>query len=166
MKRHHSFLMALGLAALPACSSSGSPAKGTSCSDNPDPHCSNPIDHILVPMLRERGPPIRQAPAAELCRRLAVDLLDRLPTVEEQAACEARSPSERVDAFMATDDYVRSQRRLWAFRAGYDDVLTWWRHIVEMDELAARLAKGEINYPNFVGQLVVHPGFYGRHYGD
>jgi hypothetical protein len=139
---------------------------GTSCEAQPDAHCAHPIDHALVPLLRERGLPIREAAPVEVCRRLSIDLLDRIPTVDEMVACIARAPAERVDAFMDTEAYARAQGRRWAARIGYDDFTAWWQHMVELDALVRRLASGQLTYPDFIGDLVVHPGFFALHYED
>lgn len=137
-----------------------------SCEENPDPHCAHPIDRALVPMLRQRGLPVREATPVEICRRLAIDLLDRIPTVDEMVACIDRTPVERVDAFMASEDYARAQGRRWATRIGYDDFTAWWQHMVELDALVKRMSAGDIGYADFIGDLVIHPGFFALHYED
>ncbi len=55
------------LAAITGCKSSAPGTGGAgavddvSCDANPDPHCTNPINRVLVPMLRAANMPIRDA---------------------------------------------------------------------------------------------------------
>ncbi len=52
--------------AISACGSDKDPPPyDPSCEADPDPHCAHPIDHVLVPRLRELGVPIRDASAEE-----------------------------------------------------------------------------------------------------
>lgn len=142
------------------------PPPGKTCEQEPDPHCGHPIDRVLVPRFRAAGIVPRDADRAELCRRMAIDLVGRIPTAAEQAACAGQTPAQMADAFMSQPGYLRTQRRAWAERLAFDGYLMWWGNAVEMDDLARRLYREEIRYDDFVGQIAVHPGFYARHQGD
>src|SRR5690349_6855884 len=111
-----------GVLGLPACSDPPPAPPGLTCEDRPDVHCEHPIDRLLVPRLRGVGLEPRDATAEELCRRMAIDLVGRGPTRDEQAACAGRTPGEIFDQFASTDDYVRTQRRAWAETFGYDTI--------------------------------------------
>src|SRR5687768_6974255 len=71
-----------------------------SCEEKPDPHCGHPIDRILVSKLREVKLAPRDGDASQVCRRLSIDLIGRIPTLAELDACRVQTLAERVDAFM------------------------------------------------------------------
>lgn len=139
---------------------------GLSCEEAPDPHCAHPIDHVLVPKLRAIGLQPRDASKEEVCRRMAIDLLGRAPTTQERAACETRSFSETARAFMATDEFVRTQRRHWAELLNYESIGVWGEDLVDLDTLVASLYREQISYADFVRQAVVHPAVWALHPGD
>src|SRR5437867_419258 len=74
-------------------------------------HADNVVDRAVVARLREDGVEPSDAEPAEICRRMAVDLIGRIPTLEELHQCVKRSPGEMADAFMAMPEYVVTQKR-------------------------------------------------------
>jgi hypothetical protein len=144
----------------------GAPALGPTCDELPDPHCAHPIDRVLLPHLRGAGVEIREAPPHEHCRRLAVDLIGRAPTPSELSECAAAATGLRPAMFQTHEEHARHWGRTWGERIGYDDQYVWYWHLVEIDALVRALARGELSYPDFAAEVVIHPGFYARHSGN
>lgn len=157
------------LAGVVACGGDDAPIKGDedlSCEALPDPHCDHPIDRLLIPRLRELGAGPRDASADEVCRRMAIDLLGRAPTDVERATCRDQTFAEMADTFLASPEFVRTQRRAWSELAKYESLLVWSEDLADLDALVGSLYRGEVDYPAFVRRYVVHPGFYGLHPDD
>lgn len=156
-------------ASLAACGGDPPPPDGDddlSCDAIPDPHCDHPIDRLLVPKLRALGSEPRDASADEVCRRMAIDLLGRAPTDAERATCRGQTFAEMADTFLASPEFVRTQRRAWGELAKYESLLAWGDDLVDLDALVGALYRGDVDYPEFVRRYVVHPGFYGLHPDD
>src|SRR5262245_22612820 len=128
-----------------SCGESSPPTDHT-CATNPDPHCSNAIDEIVVPKLRDLGAPIRDASGEELCRRMAIDLLGRGPTGDELAMCRGSTPGAIFDAFVAKPEYVREQRRAWGELFKYDDLTIRGDDLVDLDSTVGDLYAERIDY--------------------
>jgi hypothetical protein len=144
-----------------------SPApEGLTCDDQPDPHCANPISRVLVPMLRGAGLPILDASPVEVCRRMAVDLLGRVPTAAEASACASQTFAQMADTFMAEDDYARMQARAGGELAQYDIDFQWPKYTAEVDAMVRDLYRGKTAYADFVTAFVTHPAFFQRHLYD
>jgi hypothetical protein len=156
----------VGLVFAPACSDPPPEPPGLTCDERPDSHCDHPVDRLLVPRLRGVGLEPRDATAEELCRRMAIDLVGRGPTRDEQAACLGRTPGEIFDQFAATDEYVRTQRRAWGEIFGYDTITTWPTDLVELDRIVEQLYRDQISYADFVVAAVMHPAMESLHPGD
>jgi hypothetical protein len=131
-----------------------------------DPLPDHPIDRIVVPKIKAAGYSPRTASGAEICRRMSIDLIGRIPSVDELGACEIQPIGAMAEAFMAMPEYERTQRRAWGERVPYDISPTWYGFAAEMDALAGRLFREEIGYSDFTASLLIHPGFYSRHQGD
>jgi hypothetical protein len=138
---------------------------GAGCIEQPDPHCNNLINRVLVPMLRGSNLEIRDESKSELCRRMALDLIGRTPTIEEHAQCENETPEQMADRFMANPEYIRQQRRGWGERF-YNLDEQWYHYAVEVDQLVELLYRDYIRYDDFITQFIVHPGFYATFRGD
>ena len=138
---------------------------GPGCNEVPDPHCNNLVNRLIVPMLRGSNIPIHDESHSELCRRMALDLIGRTPTVEENAQCQRETPEQMADRFMASPEYVRQQRRAWGERF-YNLDEQWYPYAVEVDDLVELLYRDYIQYPEFIIRLIVHPGFYASFRGD
>lgn len=161
------FASLLGLVVAIGCGNDRAPDPvGISCEEAPDPHCEHPVDRVLVPKLRALGRKPRDASTEEVCRRMAIDLLGRAPTPVERAQCEQQTFSEMARAFMATDDFVRTQRRHWSELFQYESLIVWGKDLVDLDALVAKLYREEITYADFVRDAVVHPALYTLHPGD
>lgn len=148
----------------------GSPDPTTlTCEAKPEPHCAHPIDHLLVPMYRAANVPIRDAGAREICRRMAVDLIGRIPTVEEADACARQTPSQMADTFMAMPEYVVAQARTWGELLGYDlNFKNWYGDVLDLDAIVRRAyaPATRLAYSELAARAVVHPAFYTTHQGD
>ena len=90
---------------------------------------------------------------------MAVDLIGRIPTIDELDVCLTQTPQQMADGLMRLPAYVELQRRRWAEWIAYDDYLVWHGYLVELDALVARHYRDEISYPELAAQVVMHPGF-------
>ncbi len=162
-------LASLACLAIVACGGDDAPDvpdDDLSCDAIPDPHCDHPIDRILVPALRGIGSGPRDASADEVCRRMAIDLLGRVPTTAERTACRTQTFAEMAQTFLASPEFERTQRRAWAELAKYESLLIWSPDLVDLDGLVGGLYRGDVGYPEFVRRYAVHPAFYGLHPDD
>jgi hypothetical protein len=137
-----------------------------SCEGTPDPHCDHPIDKLLVPKLRQLGTGPRDATTDEVCRRMAIDLLGRIPNDGERAACRNQTFAQMADTFLASDEFTRTQRRAWGELAKYESLIIWGEDIADLDALVGKLYRNEVDYSEFVRRYVMHPAFYGLHPDD
>jgi hypothetical protein len=138
---------------------------GPGCDAQPDPHCSNILNRVMVPLFRGSNIAIVDESKSELCRRMALDLLGRIPTVEENARCQDETPDQMADRFMASPEYVRQQKRSWGERF-YNLDEQWHQYAIEVDDMVERLFREHIKYDEFMTRLLVHPGFYATFRGD
>lgn len=136
------------------------------CEEAPDPRCDNPVDRIMIPKLRARGMPLREAPREELCRRMALDLLHRIPSSEELVLCRSQTPAQMAESMLDRSDYATAQRRVWAEVAQWDSALAWWGYLSEADALAGGLARDEIGYGEFIGRLLLSPAYLSQFAAD
>jgi hypothetical protein len=127
----------------------------------------NAVDRALCPRVQGLDLQPRYAAPLELCRRLSVDLIGRIPTWEEaQAHCVGKTPAQMVDHFMAQPAYIEVAQRRWADAFQYTDGIVWYPYLADLDELVGRLYQGEFGYDDFVEASLVHPGFTGRFFGE
>lgn len=138
---------------------------GPGCEAQADPHCNNLINRVLVPMYRGSNLAIVDESHSELCRRMALDLVGRVPTVDEHAQCERETPEQMADRFMQSPEYVRQQRRAWGEHF-YNLDEQWYPYAVEVDDMVELLYREYIPYAEFITRLIVHPGFYSSFRGD
>jgi hypothetical protein len=149
-----------------ACAAEDESPRALGCDENPDPHCAHAIDRLIVPRLRALGFEPRDGDALRVCRRLAIDLVGRIPTLEELGTCVGESPAQRVDTFMQKPEYVLVQQRSWAEAFGFNSFLMWYGDAYDLDRIVGRLYTGELDYAAFAGEVAYHPGFYALHQGD
>ena len=148
MKRVALFLGALLLAA--GCDD------GTPEGDGSD----NPIDVVLAPLFEKDGIDPVPAPNAEICRRLAGDLLGRFVTADEvEDECEGRSVGEIARRFQARDEYLLHSERHWRDRLDTNDVEVDWRYLKDVYDRVDSLHRGDLRYEDFVLEVSAHPGF-------
>lgn len=138
---------------------------GPGCDAQPAPHCTNIVNRVMVPLFRGSNITMVDESKSELCRRMALDLIGRIPTVEEGAQCQRETVEQMADRFMASPEYVRQQRRGWGERF-YNLDEQWYHYAVEVDELIERMYRDHISYSDFMTRLLVHPGFYATFRGD
>src|SRR2546423_421073 len=67
---------------------------GAGCDAQSDSHCGNLVNRVLVPMFRGSNLPMNDESSSELCRRMALDLIGRIPTAEENTQCEGESSEQ------------------------------------------------------------------------
>ena len=122
---------------------------------------ANVIDRAVCPHLAEAG--CVDAPLAspsELCRRLHIDLIGRLPTPRETAeTCGSRSAREIATRLMAAPDYVRHAQAQWAARLHYEPAQVHGKWLVDADQLVAQMVTGRIGYDTFARRILAHPAF-------
>lgn len=151
MKRvipHHLAGLGFLVLATAACSSKG---KGGG---------PNPIDEVLAPRFEAEGIQPVQAGDAELCRRLAADLLGRYLTADEaEQQCAGRSVGEVVSDFQRRDDYLVVSERHWRDRFDSNDLAVDWRDLKDLFGLVDTLHRGDIGYRQFAVEAMSHPGF-------
>lgn len=160
-------VIASGLLLSAACSAKDeSSTRALSCEEKFDPHCAHAIDRLLVPKLRAIGLAPRDGDAYRVCRRLSIDLVGRIPTLDELVACVSETPEQRVDTFMAKPEYVLTQQRAWAEAFGFNSFLMWYGDAYDLDRVVGRLYEGELDYAAFASEVAFHPGFFALHQGD
>jgi hypothetical protein len=157
--------------ALAACSlldeDTSSTEDALSCAKIDDPHCGHPLDRIVLPKLRAAGIAPRDGEPLAVCRRMALDLVGRIPSPAELERCVAASDlGARADLFLAMPEYLLTQQRGWGETIGFNTDLMWYGYGIEMDAMVGRLYSGAIDYKTFASDLVVYPGYYGLHQGD
>lgn len=126
---------------------------------------SNPIDRALCPELTAAGYQPLLASSAEVCTRLAVDMIGRRPTPDERAGCEQLGVGEMVSRYAEHDAYRIAQRRRWADRLSYADAAVDPYAIQELDRLVDDLYREKLGYSDFAVQALSHPAFVGRFIG-
>ena len=166
-------LAAIALAATSACTTTRerapqpTPGVAAPCSPTAGFSCANAIDAVALPILASGGVVPVLASDAELCRRYSIDLTGVAPSwAEYQTRCAGKTPAQIVDAFLGQPEYVRTSQRWWADSFQYDDVRTWYRYIVDLDEQVGRLYRGELRYPEFTAIAVAHPAFVSEFVGE
>ncbi len=159
----------LAMLVLAACGGDDDPSDPQplpTCEVEWHPRCDHPIDRLLIPRLRVAGVPIVDAPADELCRRLYLDLVDRIPTPEERADCAAVDVVAVADRLLAGAEHDYLQRARWSELLGGDFTRTSTLDTVDLDRVVGAMAAGELPYADFAAAVAVHPGFYALHPGD
>jgi hypothetical protein len=110
--------------------------EAVSCEERSDPLCDHPINRIVIPKLRATGLEPKLGDRGVVCRRLAIDLIGRIPTLDELGACTAKETlADRADYFMAMPEYILTQQRSWAEAIGFDTYLMWYGYAVVLDLL-------------------------------
>jgi hypothetical protein len=122
--------------------------------------CSHPVNRVLVPRIEAAGFVPEQGPALELCRRMTLDLVGRIPTPAELDLCAGESADAMAQRLMSLPDYDAHQRRLWARKLGLDTSYTVWWQNDHMDQLVGRMIAGELSYDAFASQALSHPAFF------
>lgn len=171
--RARSLFTVVGVAAVAACTTNRErapqPTAGVAaeCAPTAGFSCANAIDAVVLPILAADGVVPERASDAELCRRYAIDLTGVAPSwADYQSRCAGKTPAQIVDAYLAQPEYVRTSQRWWADSFQYDDVRTWYRYIVDLDEQVGRLYRGALSYPEFAAIAVAHPAFVSEFVGE
>lgn len=125
----------------------------------PPPPSDNPIDVAVWPRLvAAELTELPEASSAELCRRMAIDLIGIVPSAEERATlCEGKTAEEMARGFIAHPRFLEIERRFWIRRLGADPIAMMADHIVDADRILDAAATGAIGYDDLVARLVAHP---------
>ncbi|MCC6811616.1 MAG: DUF1549 domain-containing protein [Deltaproteobacteria bacterium] len=154
-------LVVLSLAAAVHCGRGKIIAGEAKCDADPcscNKECPTVVDSSLRDAFKCRLLPITEASDTELCRRLFVDIVGRLPTQEDYASvCQGQKVDAIVDALIVSTDYVTARQKLWADRFGYNDARTWYLNTLGLDVLVSKLYREEIDITTFVTQAAIHP---------
>jgi hypothetical protein len=144
-------------------------ALAAACSDSPEgppidpppppPPSQNPIDVAIWPRMIAGGhTTLVPAPPAELCRRMALDLIGVAPDANEIATiCDGKTPEQIARGFLAHPRFVDVERRWWIRRIGADPTAHMGVLIKDADRIFDAAATGAIDYDDLVAQLVAHP---------
>ncbi len=132
---------------------------GESGVDVPDPPSDNVIDVAIWPrIIDEAAYPLVPASDRVLCRRMALDLWGMIPTPAEYASlCEGRDPATIASAMMQDERFVAREVRMWFRVVGADSPDVAAFHLRDADPIFAALARGELRYEEFAGELLAHP---------
>ncbi len=85
---------------------------------------ASPVDQILEATWKEQGvEPARACTDEEFLRRITLDLVGRIPTLEEVRAFQAQpNRAAKIDELLASSEFARSWSELWAATlVGYSD---------------------------------------------
>lgn len=165
-------VVACALALATSCAHPPAPERPTisdACDPSTEPRCAHVIDRLLIPRLRALHIPAREAPPAELCRRMSIDLIGRIPKPEELEACRAKPPRAMAETLMNSPEYARAQQRGWGELIGYDlNDQNWYGDVVDIDRLigSAYSIGNTLSYSELATRIAVHPAFYALHQDD
>lgn len=126
-------------------------------------HCdaadlANPVNRAVCPSLWGAGLDTRPIDPVEACRRLHADVIGRLPTADDvRDTCAGRAWSDVVASLLATDDFVRVERRRWADRLLYNNEALSPARIYDMDLLVDKLYRGLVDWQTFAAVVSAHP---------
>lgn len=133
------------------------------CDADCQAHCdaqnfTNPANVGLCPSLWGLGLAGTPVDEAEACRRLFADTLGRLPSYDELAReCIGKNWNDVVAKVLASKDFVRVNRRVWADVLRYDTEAISVERIFDMDRIVTALYEGRIAYDHFAAITSAHP---------
>ncbi|HZU81542.1 MAG TPA: hypothetical protein VE987_01440, partial [Polyangiaceae bacterium] len=174
MRPRRTLLVALLAAGCHAAAPTPPNGDGDGC---PPGGCTNVIDAVVLPMLKQNGLPFVAEDPAVLCRRLAIDLTGLAPDTGEIAdQCVGHTPLEVATYFMnkpsganvpdGSPPYVYVNRRWWADRFQYDSgtnpASTYYTYVRALDAIAGDLYAGRIGYDAFARRALASPAFARR----
>ncbi len=124
----------------------------------------NPVNRGLCSALWGPGGSGTPIVAEEACRRLWVDTQGRFPTRQEiQSECIDRPWGDVVSDLLASEEFVRLNRRHWADRLNYDTEAVSVERIFDMDAIVRALYEGRLAYDEFAALVSAHPVLTRRH---
>ena len=127
----------------------------------------NVVDQIVVPMLNANGLTVRPAPSAELVRRMALDLVGRVPTMEEYTLLDGKTPIEVADYFMVTrkDEFVKMGQRFFSdiFLYNNSAQFSQIKHITEFNAEAGKVWSGDLSWKSFSSWAMKSPMWLSRY---
>lgn len=124
----------------------------------------NPVNVGLCSSLWGQGIAGTPIVETEACRRLWVDTQGVFPTHKEiNDECLGRPWGDVVKKLLATDAFVKVNRRLWADRLHYDTTSVSVERVYDMDLIVKAAYEGRIAYDQFGAMLSAHPVLTRRH---
>lgn len=135
----------------------------SACDGNCQSHCAaqaltNPANIGLCPSLWGLGLSGTPIVETEACRRLYADTVGRLPSYDEiESDCLGKDWNDVVSTLLASKDFVRVNRRLWADRLRYDTEAVSVERVFDMDRVVSALYEGRISYDQFAAIASAHP---------
>lgn len=141
------------------------PNCGTSCEAYCDAlQLTNPVNRGVCKSLWGVGLEHQPIVRAEACRRMFVDAIGRFPSRDEVVAtCDGKTWGEVAISLINRDDFVRLNKRHWSDRLLYDTQAVSVERIYDMDNLVAKLYRGNIAYDEFAAVVSAHPVLTRRH---
>ncbi len=141
-------------------------AMSAGCEDSPTPDAlpellpaPTTIDEAVQRRLDAAALQTALADDTELCRRLFVDFIGRLPSAEEVAQhCAGRTPEAVAAALQSEDGYVVQGLRRWRDRLDTSDASLYWADLRPALDLVEQLQRQEIDYSEFAVALLAEPG--------
>ncbi len=119
----------------------------------------NAIDEYMEPKFEAESITPVEAPKAELCRRLAADLLGRFLTADEAASQCKGSVGDIARRFQGREEYLVVSERHWRDRLDTSDVNVDWRQLKDLYDGVDALHRGDLRYEDFGLEAMSHPGF-------
>src|SRR5690606_29008420 len=118
----------------------------------------NPVDVALCPSIWGVGKATRPIDEVEACRRLYADLAGYFPSLYEiERSCVGQDLGEVARRIIRTQDYVDVQRRLWADRLRYNDLVVNVERIFDADDVVQKTYRGLLRYDEMVHVMSAHP---------
>lgn len=129
------------------------------CSSKDGGSDSNAIDAFMEPKFEAESIAPVEAPKAELCRRLAADLLGRFLTADEASSECGGSVSDIAKRFQGREEYLVVSERHWRDRMDTSDINVDWRQLKDLYASVDQMHRGDIRYDEFALEAMSHPGF-------
>lgn len=135
----------------------------SACDSNCQSHCdsqtlTNPANVGMCPSLWGLGITGTPIVETEACRRLYADTLGRMPSHDEiESDCLGKDWNAVVAKLLASKDFVRVNRRMWADRLRYDTEAVSVERVFDMDRIVTALYEGRISYDQFASITSAHP---------
>ena len=122
------------------------------------PPSDNVIDVAIWPSFTTRGLAApKRAGTVELCRRLSLDLFGTIPSRDDLAFCDGKTPAQIAEAFMARPEFTTRERALWIQHLREDPSRIAAEYCVDADKIIDALSSGKLAYDAFAARILAHP---------
>ncbi len=119
---------------------------------------SNPLNRVLLPSFAAAHVEPHVAGGAEICARLAVDVLGRtMDAAEAHSTCDGADLDTVIVQMQGTEGYRVTSERHWADRFGLNDVITDWRYLKDLFDTVDALHAGTLRYDEFAIAAMASP---------